>query len=950
MPAITFVIAFVVIGLAEVVFARRSWLALAPRAWQVKRVRTLGALAAIALGTGVVVWVTCCYESVRRSVTEWAEGYVGRSHVTVQSPLGKYDTLPQRLVRQMETVPGVREVVPLLVQRLAAKTITRDQFEAAGDRFDDWYPSMTDLDFHGVDLAKEHKVRDWGSMLLPGGRMITPGDARGCVLEASVADEEGVGVGDYLLVWGSGAFDEPPTALEITGIIERHRIARFLKGVALVRLDTLQRITLKTALVNEIGVVVADSSVAGLQRMAQDIRKVTRGHNVLIRSAAARKQRIEMAQEQQQAVLILLSCVAMLTALFIILSTLSMGMIERIRQLGLLRCVGMTGGQLAGLMTAEILPLGAVGVVLGVPIGLGLTKLTTALVPEYVGEFVISWNGIGLAVAAGLITTIVGAILPALAAATVTPLEATRPRARRAGVGVLVLLFVLAGGMLVGQLFVVTFRVQRDLFFVQWSVLSVVLLYVAYALGTPLMVWVASRVIVPVTARVVGVRLRLLQDQVGYAVWRSSGIVCGLMVGLSLIVGLFVFNASFRSGWQFPKQFPEAYIWSFEQIDGDPKLIGEVEGVKTYTAANAINVIVEERPVLMLEKILRSVTWFLGIEPDSFLDMVKLEFVDGDEQTARRLLKQGGHVLIASDFARTRRKGVEEVRDANGNVIVSNTVRVWFNNRWREFKVAGVIDSPALDIAAGYFQVESESQVVAVGSVIGTNTDLKELYGVEGCKLILLNFDLPAQAPPQDWPPPPGSAEARKLSHKHYDPDLPLERRWQNYREVNVLQTVQGRMNASRAFYGTARELKDEIDTELSNLTYLLTAVPSVALLVAAIGVANLMTANVASRQKQLAIMRAVGATRGLLLRMVIGETLVLGLLGSLMGLALGLHLAWNITTMTMRMWGYDIPFQVPWPLVITAVLATVGLCVLAALAPARHASRPNVIEALHVA
>jgi putative ABC transport system permease protein len=118
---------------------------------------------------------------------------------------------------------------------------------------------------------------------------------------------------------------------------------------------------------------------------------------------------------------------------------------------------------------------------------------------------------------------------------------------------------------------------------------------------------------------------------------------------------------------------------------------------------------------------------------------------------------------------------------------------------------------------------------------------------------------------------------------------------------------------------------------------------------VAAIGVANLMTANVASRVKQLATLRAVGATRSLVLRMVIGEALILGLLGSGLGLGLGLHLAWNVSTMTERMWGYVFPFQVPWGFVAAAIGLTVGLCVLAGMGPARHASRTNVIEALHV-
>jgi putative ABC transport system permease protein len=478
-----------------------------------------------------------------------------------------------------------------------------------------------------------------------------------------------------------------------------------------------------------------------------------------------------------------------------------------------------------------------------------------------------------------------------------------------------------------------------------------VLLYLLYALVTPPLVWLVSRLVVPVIALLMRVRLRLLQDQVGHAVWRSAGICCGLMVGLSLIVGLMVFNESFRGGWQFPKQFPEGYIWSFEQINGDVAgAVARTEGVKNYAVANAVNMIVEERSPALIENILLSVTWFLGVEPDSFLDMVKLEFVEGDEATARRLLRQGGYVLIAADFARSRKKGFHEVRDAGGKVVVRNTVQVWFNNRWTTYKVAGVIDSPALDIAAGYFQAESEARVVAMGSVIGNNADLKRHYGIDGVKLVLLNFDLPPETPPLDWPPPRGTAAARGLAATYYDAKLPLERRWEHYREMRAMEGLCRELNAPQVFYGTARELKDEIDAELTKMTHLLTAVPAVALLVAALGVANLMTANVASRTRQLAVLRAVGATRGLVLRMVVGEALVLGLLGSALGLGLGMHLAWNVSTMTERMSGFRIPFEVPWPFVGAAVALTIGLCILAGIGPARHAARTNVIDALHVA
>lgn len=925
----------------------QHWSALATRNWRVKRTRTAGAVLAIALGTGAVVWVTCCYESVQRTVMEWAETHVGRSHITIQSPLGKYDTLPQRIVGQIEPVEGVRQVVPLLVRRLPSAAERRTAPRPANQRF--W--TMPDVDFHGLDLERESAIRDWSERLMPGGRMLRAEDDAACVLEQSIAEEQGVGVGDRLLVWRGPFDDQPPFELEIVGVIHRERVARFQKGVALVQLPTLQRISGTFALVNSVEVVLDNPTIENVRLVGARIQAALQGFpQVYMRSSEARMQQINLAQRQQQVVLVLMSCMALLTALFIILSTLSMGMIERLAQLGLLRCVGMTGGQLAVLVVAEVLPLGLLGVALGVPIGLHLTQWTVWAVPEYVGRFAISTWGVGLACGAGLLTTLLAAVLPAVAALGVSPLEATRPRARRTGAHWLVAAAVIAFTLLGVQHLIIGYRVQRDLEFVQWSAAAVVLLYMIYAALAPLLVYIASRLAVPLTARVLGVRAVLLQDQVGHAVWRSAGICCGLMVGLSLIVGLVVFSTSFKTGWQFPSQFPAAYIWSDEQIPGEAAAaaLRAVPGVANFTTANAPNVIVEERP-LFNEELLKSITWFLGIDPESFFRLIQMEFVEGDRDSAIALLEQGGHVLVAADFARTRKKGVTEIRDPDGRILQSNDVRVWFNNRWTTFKVAGVIDSPALDIAASYFQVQSEAKMAAVGSVIGSNADLRRLFGVDGTRLILLNFDLGAEPIPADWPPPLGSPEGRMLSHMHYNEKIPLERRWQNYRETRVLQEVCRRINAP-ARYGTATELKDEIDGELTRLTYLLTAVPSMALLVAALGVANLMTANVASRTKQLATLRAVGATRGLVLRLVIGEALVLGVLGSALGLVLGLHLAWNVRTMTLRMWGYELPFAVPWDMVALAVGMTVGLCVLAAIVPARYAARTNVIEALRVA
>ncbi len=952
----------------------RHWSQLATRNWRAKRVRTLGALLAITLGAGAVVWVTCCYESVRAAMLEWARTYLGNAQINIQSPLGHYDTLPQDVEETIAKVPNVEVVVPLLTQRMEGGLARVDRSNESSELV--W---MDEFDLTGIDVEREPAVRDWSTRIVSG-RMLTTDDQLACVLERAIAQEAGVGVGDRVLI--DLGPDRDPVTIDVVGLVERRRIAKFLRGLVLVRLPVLQDIVARRSaarsnlplvgeLLNRIGggdsaaaaplsvvtsfdIVLTDKSKRALEETAVRIRSAIRTEVRVaqVRSTASRLTQVERAQQQQEIVLVLLSCVAMLTALFIILSTLSMGLVERVAQMGLTRCVGATRWQLAALTLIEVVPLGIIGIVLGVPVGLALTALTVQLVPEYVGSFAVSLRGIALACAAGFATTVVAAILPALAAARVSPLEATRPRARRAPAVILFIAFALSVATLAVQVYIVDAKVRRDMDFINWAAASVVLLYAGYAAVAPFAVWVVSRVAVPLAALALRLRSSLLQDQVGRAVWRSAGICCGLMVGLSLIVGLAVFNESFKRGWQFPKQFPEGYIWSFEQIPGDVRsLITGTPGVKNFATANAINVIVEERGGPM-EQVLMSQTWFMGADPDEFLDLVKLDFLDGegDELTARALLRQGGHILIAADFARSRRKSFHQQRDADGNVILSNKVRIWFNDRWTEFTVAGVIDSPALDIAAGYFQLESQAYVVASGSVIGTQRDLKQRFGIDGTKLVLMNFDIAESEPPADWTPPTSASPMGKPTDDYFNATLPRASRWRYYQEAMLLQGIRDKIGARQAFWGTARELKDQIDSELTRMTYLLTAVPLVALIVAAVGVANLMTANVAARTKAIAIMRAVGATRGQIIRLVIGEAAVLGLLGSALGLTLGMHLAWNTSVMTARMWGFDAPFSVPWGIVIAAVALTIGLCIIAGVLPARHASRTNVIDALHVA
>lgn len=935
--------------------AARWLLTLARSNWRLRPGRMIGAVSAIAIGVAAVVWVSSSYESVRQSTLSWATGYIGRAHVSISSPLGRYDQIPERLLGQLRQIENVAAVAPQLLQRLPV-----EPWPANADAGID---SMTvgaetpAVDFYGVDPQVEFQVR---SYKLASGRMLRPDDGRVCMLEERFASDHGLRVGDGLLVWPAPG--RAAVLYEIIGLIDRPRVGAIQKPIALTPLSDLQRVTERFALITSADVMLRGTTPEEMHSASAEVNRVVRrvSRSAIIRSAESRVRQVEQAQTQQRLVLSVLGSVAMLTALFIILSTLSIDMVERIGQFGLMRCAGLTRAQLGLLVLFEVLPLGVLGILAGVPLGLLMAGLTVWLAPEYVGHFAISlsaireaasggaaallahlWQlahntGIVLGALAGLATTLLAAILPVAAAMRVSPMEAAHPRARTTSAWLPIVVGALGAAILIGQHFGILLRVQRSMWFLDVALIGISLLYFGYACLGPLAVGAIGAPAVAAAAKALALRPRLLQVQVGYTVWRSAGICCGLMVGLSLLVGIVVVNRSVTAGWQFPKQFPAAYIWSFDQMRSDAAdVIEQVPGIKDYTVANAINVFVEERPAF-LDAAIQSVTWFLGVQPDSFLAMGRVEFLEGDLETARTKLNAGGHIVVADDFARSRNKHV------------GDKVRVFFGNRVREFTVAAVVQSPALDMAAGYFQAHTEYHVVASGSVIGSIEDIRRQFGVEGVKLVLLNFDLPPEPPPPGWPAA-ASADGPRIDPEYFDASLPVAVRWQKFRENNVLREIRSRLGAQQAFTGTVSDLKARIDADLTRMTGMLAAVPGVAMLVAAIGVVNLMTANVAARARQLAVLRAVGATRGLVLRMVVGESLVLGLLGGGLGLALGLHLAFNVTQLMDRMWGLHIDVALPWTFVAGALVVTVVLCILAGIPPARHAARTNIVSALRV-
>ena len=122
-----------------------------------------------------------------------------------------------------------------------------------------------------------------------------------------------------------------------------------------------------------------------------------------------------------------------------------------------------------------------------------------------------------------------------------------------------------------------------------------------------------------------------------------------------------------------------------------------------------------------------------------------------------------------------------------------------------------------------------------------------------------------------------------------------------------------------------------------------------IALFVGSFIIWNTFSMQVAQRTRELALLRAVGATRSQVMRTILVEALLLGAASSALGLVLGVGMARGLSAFleTMGMALPSAPLEIRGSTVVVAMLVGTVITVVAAVAPARRATRVLPVEAL---
>ncbi|MCC8029226.1 MAG: ABC transporter permease [Lachnospiraceae bacterium] len=139
--------------------------------------------------------------------------------------------------------------------------------------------------------------------------------------------------------------------------------------------------------------------------------------------------------------------------------------------------------------------------------------------------------------------------------------------------------------------------------------------------------------------------------------------------------------------------------------------------------------------------------------------------------------------------------------------------------------------------------------------------------------------------------------------------------------------------------------LEDTVSSITSILTALLGGIAAISLIVGGIGIMNIMMVTVTERTREIGIRKAIGATRGVILRQFLMEAVVLCMIGC----AIGIFLSWIVLQLaSVVASSLSMSFAMNGRVVLVSIVFCFIIGIVFGLYPANKAAKMKPIDALH--
>jgi len=678
----------------------------------------------------------------------------------------------------------------------------------------------------------------------------------------------------------------------------------------LLTLEGLERTTGEPDRAGDIEIVLKPGFEPGafVDKYAGPLRALPDGSKLILQTTEKVTTGFKKNIQNNNIPLLIASGLAFLSAAFIITTGMTVSITERKRELAIVRCIGASRWQIAETQLWIGLGIGTIGAVLGVPLGVGIAlSLLHYFQNDMKIEVLMPGSRVLIAAGGAIVSALIGAGYPAWRASSLPPLRALSARAEappRAGVWWLLLLGVIMIALQPVPLYAGLGIDQTVLLYLWFGLPCLLIGY--FLLGVPVL-FAMTRIASVAVARSMRLPPVLLRRSMEATPFRNGLTAGAMMTGLALLVAIWTQGRAISEDWLGKIRFPEVFITGTQLKPRHQRELDRLPFV-TQTVAITLQAVeavpldpntAPDQTILAMDR-----TTFIAFEPKPFFSLAKLIFVEGDEVTAAQRLEQGGAILVAREFATARRMGV------------GSKVRLGYENRWKDFEIVGVVSSPGLDIVNQYFDLGQSFAETAVHAVFGSRADLRDslLDGAEP-NTQLIQVGLVPQSDPAGVDDETADARIRDALS-----------------DGGILDV------------GNGRKLRADITAVLERSMLVVSAIAVMSMLVACLGVANLIIAGIDARQFEFGVLRAVGARRGVVLRLVLAEAFLIGLAAIVLGTCMGLQAVWAGQKIDALLIGIELRVHPPWIAIasgwVVVLVLTVGASAPAVFALGRRSPR----------
>lgn len=835
-----------------------------------RKLRALLTTLAIVFGVLVIFGMNTIIPAMMKAFQANVLAASGQVDASISLKTG--DAFPAAKLDKVKAIDGVRVLTGLLDRTV---NLPADYYDA-----DPAIPDMVSaLSMVGLNPADARDVHAYNILE---GRFLEEADSNVAVVSRSLADSLSLDLGSTLkLPTTSGE-----QSLTIIGILP----ARAMPGneEVFIPLSQAQSMFAMEGKINTIDANYATSDETRREEISAAIQS-TMGTEYHL-GALASNSELATNLELGQTIFNVVGVLALLMGGFIIFNTFRTVVVERRRDIGMLRALGASRKTIFYIILIEGLVQGVVGTALGILAGYGFSVVIIKLFGSALQKILNVQMGmptvtlpiILISIGLGVGITLLAGLLPAMSASRVTPLEALRPDLGKMNFRRLAGFGFWAGTALIAFSIITLLTRNASLLGLGGFLFIIGLILVAPSLVSPIAAvfgWLAGVVFARQGTA------HLAESNLSRQPTRAAVTASATMIGLAILVTAASLITSAAIGFErmLRKSLgsdyilvpPSVTIWG-TNIGSNPNFAKELSAVDGVSVVSSLRFAPAE--------VNDTAASVMGVDPETYSQVSGLTFSSGDETSAYAALRTPRSVII--------------------NPVLATTIAAKVGDEVRLLTPNGEILYQVVAIGGDYLNAKINTAYVS-------QADIAADFGRTEDVLLQLNLTKTADV---------NTAESA-------------------IRAV-IAQYPQYRLISGRVFIDENMALFDVAFSAMYAILIFL-AVPSL------IAMLNTLAIGVIERTREIGMLRAVGATRKQVRTTILVEALILAAIGTAFGLLAGVYLGYTVVE-TMRLSGFPVEYVFPTSGVFITVAAGLIFGVLAAIIPARQAARLDVVQALH--